>query len=256
MALAAASAGVGLQLVGKVAGAYLNRDVHRPGARFRRAPPHQPRTRAACPGDRAAGAGSDWAGTWRSPSSQESAVGLGVAAGYVGYYSGVTLYDYPGLTSRGALGALEELGPRRNSLSDLANAIRPEWLVLRPNEWTELKRDYPSTAAHYAPARAFAVSDDDPSLSYLGGPLSKHRSRVPGAQANAKIMSCAFAVRRPLQGRRTGRVEGTSPRATELVLGIRQNHRPDAGKHVTSRVEACGGWLQALPACPSEWLRA
>ena len=90
------------------------------------------------------------------------------SAGYVGYYSGVTLYDYPGLTSRGALGALEELGPRRNSLSDLANAIRPEWLVLRPNEWTELKRDYPSTAAHYAPARAFAVSDDDPSLSYLG----------------------------------------------------------------------------------------
>ena len=31
------------------------------------------------------------------------------SAGYVGYYSGVTLYDYPGLTSPGAVETLEEL---------------------------------------------------------------------------------------------------------------------------------------------------
>ncbi len=33
------------------------------------------------------------------------------SAGYVGYYSHVTLYDFPGLTSRGALRALETLEP-------------------------------------------------------------------------------------------------------------------------------------------------
>jgi hypothetical protein len=90
------------------------------------------------------------------------------SAGYVGYYSSATLYDYPGLTSRGALRVLQELGPKHNSLSELTNAVRPEWLIMRPAEWETLEETFPKTAALYALDREFKVSEAESGLAYGG----------------------------------------------------------------------------------------
>jgi hypothetical protein len=90
------------------------------------------------------------------------------SAGYVGYYSNVTLYDYPGLTSPGALHALRALGTERNTLQELTNAVRPEWLIMRPGEWAELEKRFPTTAALYTPVREFKVAWAGHGVEYGG----------------------------------------------------------------------------------------
>jgi hypothetical protein len=90
------------------------------------------------------------------------------SAGYVGYYSNVTLYDYPGLTSPGALHALDRLGPGHNSLYELANAVRPEWLIMRPVELGGFERAFPDTALLYELDRTFEAPYEESGLSYHG----------------------------------------------------------------------------------------
>ena len=97
------------------------------------------------------------------------------SAGYIGYYSQVTLYDYPGLTSPGALRAVQkldagqnELGDSRGAVADFAHVVRPEWLVMRPDEWDNLGQRFPSTAALYQPDRVFMVPLSESRLQYGG----------------------------------------------------------------------------------------
>jgi hypothetical protein len=81
-------------------------------------------------------------------------------AGYLGYYSRATLYDYPGLTSRASLAALRSLPRSERSVAGLAAALRPSWAVLRPTEWAELERTHPDVAACYVPERTFGTARD------------------------------------------------------------------------------------------------
>lgn len=71
------------------------------------------------------------------------------SAGYVGFYSRVTLFDYPGLTSPTALAALRGLPPGERSLQGLIHQMEAPWLVLRPAEFASLLAEYPATAASY-----------------------------------------------------------------------------------------------------------
>jgi hypothetical protein len=52
--------------------------------------------------------------------------------GYIGYYSGLKMFDYPGLASQEMVDARKRLGPFRENLVYLQ--LKPDWLVLRPNE--------------------------------------------------------------------------------------------------------------------------
>lgn len=80
------------------------------------------------------------------------------SAGYVGFYGGVKLYDYPGLTSRTSVHALQALPPDRRDLAHLVAALRPDWLVLRPWELAALRREFPDVAAEYQEVRMFQMS--------------------------------------------------------------------------------------------------
>ncbi len=53
--------------------------------------------------------------------------------GYVGYYSGRVVYDYPGLCSRDVVRYLRE-HPDKRDLIDMMHALRPTYLVLRQPE--------------------------------------------------------------------------------------------------------------------------
>ena len=110
------------------------------------------------------------------------------SAGYVGYYSHVTLYDYPGLTSPGALRALQKLEPARPraSCADFTDVVRPEWLVMRPDEWTTLERRFPSTAALYELDRVFAVPLAESNLRYGGVEYGSIDRDVPRAPSNPR----------------------------------------------------------------------
>lgn len=77
------------------------------------------------------------------------------AAGYLGWYGRVELWDYPGLTSSHGLAATRSLPRSQRRLSEVIAVLRPEWLVLRPHELEDLARVHPRVAACYATARTF-----------------------------------------------------------------------------------------------------
>jgi len=58
-----------------------------------------------------------------------------------------TVYDYPGLGSKVAVRAMKKLSPPR--VAGLLDALQPTYAVLRPNEFRELMRRFPETAAKY-----------------------------------------------------------------------------------------------------------
>ncbi|HEX9097353.1 MAG TPA: hypothetical protein VF990_14790 [Candidatus Dormibacteraeota bacterium] len=79
------------------------------------------------------------------------------SAGYVGYFGGVKLYDYPGLTSKTSVRALQSLPPNRRTLADLISVLQPDWLVLRPWELDALQQNYPAVAAKYQVEKVFEM---------------------------------------------------------------------------------------------------
>jgi len=52
--------------------------------------------------------------------------------GYIGYYSGLKMLDYPGLASKEMVEARKRLGPAKENFVYLQ--LKPDWLVLRPAE--------------------------------------------------------------------------------------------------------------------------
>jgi hypothetical protein len=79
------------------------------------------------------------------------------SAGYIGFYGGVKLFDYPGLTSTTSVRALQALPPDQRDLAHLVAALRPDWLVLRPWELQELRNQFPEVAAEYQVVRVFRM---------------------------------------------------------------------------------------------------
>ena len=79
------------------------------------------------------------------------------SAGYIGYYGGVKLYDYPGLTSKTSVRALQALPPDQRDLPHLVAALKPDWLVLRPWELESLRQKFPDVAAAYEVVRVFQM---------------------------------------------------------------------------------------------------
>jgi hypothetical protein len=77
------------------------------------------------------------------------------AAGYVGYYSGATIYDYPGLTSKAALAAVRTLPRQERSVAAMISVLRTPWIVVRPDEWAALQDRDPALAASYDLCRSF-----------------------------------------------------------------------------------------------------
>lgn len=54
--------------------------------------------------------------------------------GYMGYYSGANIYDWPGLASRTVVAWSEEQPPERRSLENMCKDLQPEYLFLRDME--------------------------------------------------------------------------------------------------------------------------
>ncbi|HEV2139882.1 MAG TPA: hypothetical protein VGT01_01725, partial [Candidatus Dormibacteraeota bacterium] len=92
------------------------------------------------------------------------------SAGYVGFYSGVKLYDYPGLTSKVSVRALKALPPNERDIPHLIAALKPDWVMLRPWELGSLTAEFPDVAAEYQVQKVFAYpSVPDSRLDTWGG---------------------------------------------------------------------------------------
>ena len=80
------------------------------------------------------------------------------SAGYVGFYGGVKLYDYPGLTSRTSVHALQALPPGERDIPHLIASLRPDWVILRPWELQALDNEFPDVAAEYQVQQVFELT--------------------------------------------------------------------------------------------------
>jgi hypothetical protein len=72
--------------------------------------------------------------------------------GYIGFYSGLKMYDYPGMSSPEVVAARAAHG---EAAWGLINALSPDWVVLRPFEVIIVTNDDPSFAHRYKLAKAF-----------------------------------------------------------------------------------------------------
>jgi hypothetical protein len=88
--------------------------------------------------------------------------------GYVGFASGLKMFDYPGLASP------EVLAARRSRQSDdyakLIGALEPDWVVLRPSEAASVRQDDPDLLdRRYRLSKVFDVSPEVAATKVLPG---------------------------------------------------------------------------------------
>jgi hypothetical protein len=88
--------------------------------------------------------------------------------GYIGYFSQLKMLDFPGLCAPEVVAARRKLGT--NDWSPLVRELRPNWLVLRPREEAEMRRqDAALFTESYEKARVFDVSDRVRALGAMPG---------------------------------------------------------------------------------------
>jgi hypothetical protein len=95
--------------------------------------------------------------------------------GYIGYFSGLKTYDFPGMSSSEMVRARQEVG---NDWGFLIEHLQPKWLVLRPHEIERLNRTSPNLLiSYYAPAQEFSVADEIGRLDVMGRRYLEHDAR-------------------------------------------------------------------------------
>lgn len=86
--------------------------------------------------------------------------------GYIGFFSGLRTYDFPGLSSPEVVASIERVGTKFDAL---IRDLRPTWLVLRPRELAEIhQRDPDLLRRDYRPAKAFDRRKDVEELHVYG----------------------------------------------------------------------------------------
>jgi hypothetical protein len=90
------------------------------------------------------------------------------SAGYIGFYGNVKLYDYPGLTSKEAYRIMKEIGPEHNDILAEVAIARPNFVVLRFDEYELLQQLHPAVARRYEEVARFSARVGDSGLQWGG----------------------------------------------------------------------------------------
>jgi hypothetical protein len=86
--------------------------------------------------------------------------------GYIGYFSGLKTYDFPGMSSREMVLTRQQVGL---DWSALIEALQPNWLVLRPDEARRITTNTPDLLiTHYSAVKEFSVRDEIARLDVRG----------------------------------------------------------------------------------------
>ena len=94
--------------------------------------------------------------------------------GYIGFYSNLKMYDYPGLSSDEMIAARKTLPPTdigdRAIFAQLIPLLSPDWLVLRPKEIDLITGQNPSLLTNsYRAVKTFDVTSEIQSQPFLLG---------------------------------------------------------------------------------------
>lgn len=75
--------------------------------------------------------------------------------GYIGFFSGLRMYDWPGLASREVTDTAARVGPQR--VDKVILELKPDWLVLRPKEIAAISSFPEKILSHYELVKTFDV---------------------------------------------------------------------------------------------------
>jgi hypothetical protein len=94
--------------------------------------------------------------------------------GYIGFYSNLKMYDYPGLSSDEMIEARKAFPPRplwdRRIFADLIPYMKPDWVVLRPSEIALIEEANPAVLTRmYKAVQEFDVTHRVASTEFLPG---------------------------------------------------------------------------------------
>lgn len=135
--------------------------------------------------------------------------------GYIGYFSGLKTYDWPGMSSQEMVRARREVG---SNWGPLLQYLEPTWIVLRPFEIERLNLSAPRLLAEaYQVAKVFDQSAAIARLSVHGRPYLEHDAhftvyrmrRVPLEARSPVTLDRAGEAIRPLQLQVTGKAYHT-----------------------------------------------
>ncbi|WP_438479508.1 hypothetical protein [Oleiharenicola lentus] len=94
--------------------------------------------------------------------------------GYIGYFSNLKTYDFPGMSSREMVAARKKVG---NNWLRLIEELQPVWIVLRPQEVKQLERISDNLLKNYYQAvHEFSVTEKVDTLDVMGLPYLRHDS--------------------------------------------------------------------------------
>lgn len=114
-------------------------------------------------------------GEWLRHSSQPGDTVFMEPLGYIGYFSGLKTYDYPGMSSREMVEARRKVG---EAWSKIIGHLQPSWLVLRPFEIDRINREHATLLEqNYTPAWEFNQLDAVRRESVRGRPYLEHDAR-------------------------------------------------------------------------------
>lgn len=92
--------------------------------------------------------------------------------GYIGFYSGMKTYDFPGMSSREMVNARKLVA---NDWLPLIEFLQPTWLVLRAHEAEQLRRRNPALLSeYYTPMQDFSVIAQIQQLDVMGRRYLEH----------------------------------------------------------------------------------
>jgi hypothetical protein len=114
-------------------------------------------------------------GEWLRANAQAGDTVFLEPLGYIGYFSNLKTYDFPGMSSREMVEARRVVG---NDWALLIQWLQPQWLVLRPAEQERLTRSLPALLSHhYQRVRDFDVLEAVRRHEVSGRPYLEHDAR-------------------------------------------------------------------------------
>ncbi len=98
-------------------------------------------------------------GLWLKKNNKKNDTVFMECLGYFGFYSEMKTLDFPGMSSTEVVSARKFLNT--NHYSDLIANLKPNWLVLRPNEIDNINNDSPNLLKNrYLLVKVFDVTDE------------------------------------------------------------------------------------------------
>jgi len=100
-------------------------------------------------------------GLWLKDHAQKGDKVFLECLGYIGFYSNLKMYDFPGMSSPEVVNARKAV--KMNRFGPVIDRLKPTWVLLRPNEILDIAETNPNMIdSFYQPIKVFDVTDKVP----------------------------------------------------------------------------------------------